>query len=626
MSFRLRTVDVWDTLLRRECHPDAVKLHTANHFLLGYWNEILPGLREPRSLLKLRLDTERDLARASAEDLTRDDEYSLRGVLKEWLTRSMDSQQREVASIVDELEAEEFLQEQSVAYRDPGIDAVLQQHPADTTLFLSDFYMPAERLSMLLESKGMAQHFSGGYSSCDLGLNKRSGRLYQALQQRHGITPQQHFHIGDNAKSDVKVPRGLGMTSRLYRHADEERKRKFHGAFLYDREALYRSIQRACGDAAPSIADRRIRKCFHLGLELAPLFAGFALFTLESAQRDQVEQLYFFTREGEFFAKAYEVLRESVGRRSATTPAPHVLEVSRIATFSASLADNSVEEMQRLWRAYDPQSMKTWAQSLDLDADLVFSACQRHAIDWEAPILHPWQDVRVLKLLQDAACRQALEALVLEKRSMLLDYLGQQGLSAKSQRIAVVDIGWRGTIQDNIATVMPDTHFFGYYLGLQKFLNPQPGNTSKTAFGPNLNIGPQNSKLFRNLPLIEMLCNSQQGSVTAYERGADGIVHGRRLADESENAVFFDTVSHIQDGILVGMKIWADQIGMHALSSGELRDVALANWSDIVNRTPATISAALSRLKHNELFGRGVFDQPKTAKRSLLQRWFSAAK
>ncbi|MGH8460791.1 MAG: hydrolase [Stenotrophobium sp.] len=626
MRFRLRTVDVWDTLLRRECHPDAVKLHTANHLLFCYWSEIRPSLRDPRSLLELRLSTEHELARASAANPSRDDEYSLRDVLHEWITRSMEPGQLEVASIIDKLEAEEFLQEQSVSYRDPGIDAVLKQNPAETTLFLSDFYMSAERLSTLLESKGMAQYFNGGYSSCDLGRNKRSGRIYQALHKRYNIAPQQHFHIGDNAKSDVKVPRSLGMVARLYRSSNEERNRKSRGAFLYDREALYRSIQRACRDAAPSISDRRIRKCFNHGLELAPLFAGFALFILESARRDQVGQLFFFTREGEFFAKVYQALRDGIGRLNVATPAPQILEVSRIATFSASLTEISVVEMQRLWRAYDPQSIKTWAQSLGLDAGVVVSGCQRYGIDWETPLLHPWLDERVCKLLQDDDCRQALTQLVQEKKSLLLDYLGQQGMTGSGQRIGVVDVGWRGTVQDNIATIIPSTHFCGYYLGLQKFLNPQPCNVSKTAFGPNLNLASENSRLFCNLPLIEMLSNSPEGSVTGYERGADGIVHSRRHSNESENAVSFDTVSHIQAGILLGMRIWSKQIDIHALSSGELREVGLTAWAGIVNRTPMIISAALARLKHNELFGRGVFDQPTTARPLLLNRWFSATK
>jgi FMN phosphatase YigB (HAD superfamily) len=620
---RLRTVDVWDTLLRRRCHPDAVKLHTASLLLFHCRADIRPELRDSRTLFHLRLEVERDVARASATNPARDDEYSLREVFNLWVTRALQGD-RNLASILDELEEEEFLQEQSVSYPDPGIGAVLLRYPAERTLFLSDFYMPAERLSALLKSKGLLDGFDGGHSSCDHGLNKRSGRLYLALQKLYGVAPEEHFHIGDNLRSDVKVPRGLGMTALHYRHSAEERGRNRRNCALHDRDALYRRIQRKCRDTALKLPDRKQARCFDYGITLAPLFVGFALFILESVQCDQAGQLFFFVREGEFFAKTYEELRNGPSRLSRFTPAAGVLEVSRMATFSASLQDISVDEMMRLWSAYDPQSMKTWAYSLGLDPAIVAAWCDRYGIKFDLPLLHPWQDDRVRKLLQDGHCRQTLGQLIQEKRLLLLDYLKTQGL-AEGGRVAVVDIGWRGSIQDNIATVLPSTRFFGYYLGLQEFLNPQPLNGSKTAFGPNLNTVPEGVRLFRNLPLIEMLTNSPRGSVTGYERTADGRVCVRRLIDEDEDQVHFDVVQHIQAGILHGVRTWAEYVHVHALSSAELRAEGEAIWARMIERTPRMVAGALARLKHNELFGRGAFERPKT-ERALLARFLGLGK
>ena len=65
---RLQTVDVWDTLLRRRCHPDAVKLHRAGWLLTRCWPEVPAPLRKPRALLALRLEAERELAQAARAD------------------------------------------------------------------------------------------------------------------------------------------------------------------------------------------------------------------------------------------------------------------------------------------------------------------------------------------------------------------------------------------------------------------------------------------------------------------------------------------------------------------------------------------------------------------------------
>jgi hypothetical protein len=84
-------------------------------------------------------------------------------------------------------------------------------------------------------------------------------------------------------------------------------------------------------------------------------------------------------------------------------------------------------------------------------------------------------------------------------------------------KVCIVDVGWRGTIHDNIALLYPNIHFTGVYLGLQKFLNDQPSNTSKFAFGPNLNHQLEYPHFLDSVAPIEMITNSPSGSVTGYE-------------------------------------------------------------------------------------------------------------
>jgi FMN phosphatase YigB (HAD superfamily) len=599
---RLRTVDVWDTLLRRKCHPDAVKLHLCNQLLWGHWDAIAPSLREPRALLRLRLDVERDQGRRCAGDPACDDEYQLREVLAEWLGRALLAPPP--PGLVEALEAEEFAQEQAVSYADPGITAVLARQPAQQTLFLSDFYMPGARLGQLLHLKGIA--IDKGYSSCDVRLNKRSGRLYATVQQRHGVTPAQHLHVGDNARSDVAVPLGLGMSALLYRPAAEERQRRREHAALNDRMGLFRRIRRDCLAAAPALPRGAVGDGFRYGIELAPLFLGFALFVLESVRRERADRLFFFSREGEFFARVYQALLEGSGLGRDTAP-PALLEVSRIATFAASLQEVSLQEMMRLWRAYDPQSLRAWAQSLDLDGGTAALWCARHGVPFDQALLHPWQDPRVAQLLADPECRAALMELIERKRVPLLQYLESRGLRDDGGTVAVVDLGWRGTIQDNLALLLPRTQFRGSYLGLQGFLNPQPPNGRKAAYGPDLNQPGEQPRLFGKLPLIEMLCNSPHGSVSGYTRGTDGTVRALRLRDTAEDRAWFKVAAHIQAGVLHAGGIWADYIRCHALCSDELRGSALRLWAGLIRRPPPALARAYAGRKHNELFGRGSF-------------------
>ncbi|MCP5978593.1 hypothetical protein NL364_29305, partial [Klebsiella pneumoniae] len=82
----------------------------------------------------------------------------------------------------------EIEQEKKHIYLDPGIEDFLAQYPSDKTIFLSDFYTSSTDLTELLVSAGLDQSvISDGVSSIDERLNKRSGRLFDFIQQKYQL-------------------------------------------------------------------------------------------------------------------------------------------------------------------------------------------------------------------------------------------------------------------------------------------------------------------------------------------------------------------------------------------------------------------------------------------------------
>ncbi len=51
MATTLISIDVWDTLLRRRCHPDEVKLHTARVLSLRHARRVRPWYSTPWAVL-----------------------------------------------------------------------------------------------------------------------------------------------------------------------------------------------------------------------------------------------------------------------------------------------------------------------------------------------------------------------------------------------------------------------------------------------------------------------------------------------------------------------------------------------------------------------------------------------
>ena len=173
--------------------------------------------------------------------------------------------------------------------------------------------------------------------------------------------------------------------------------------------------------------------------------------------------------------------------------------------------------------------------------------------------------------------------------------------------MGIVDIGWRGTIQDNLALILPNIQIHGYYLGLQRFLNKQPSNCVKTAFGPDANTSKDYLDLLDAVSVIEMLCNSPYGSVMGYEFGDKGQVVAHKLVNEQENKVFYNFGTYFQQGVLSVTNTWGHYCDAYVIRRKELRDPACRIWHELVLRPSIELSQAYAELHHNEIFGVGGF-------------------
>ena len=612
--YKLKTLDVWDTLLRRKCHPDFIKLTAARHLQLRFSAHLADGFGNHWAIFRERCQIEGELARAASKAGT-DDEYTLHHVLEHLVQRVVTAPGINPERVADELAAAELALEKANTFPDPQCREVIGQYPAERTLFLSDFYMPAGMLNALLQHHGLDDIAADGISSCDIRLNKRSGQLFRHVHEAFAVAPEHHVHIGDNRHSDVTIPGAIGITSVHYLPEQAHAERELRESLFADRATLFGHLERIIADGRDDALDGRhgdARAAFLLGTQAAPLWVGFCLSIAEQCVAEGLDRLFFFTREGEFFIQIFERLFPH-GKIAGLPLPPHgILEVSRLATFCASLREVSTAELMRMWNLYSTQSMFALARSLGLEPAALEGLCSRHGLPIGEEVVYPWQDARVQALFADPDFQQLIEGKSTGDAQRLLAYIEQKGLAATDRRIGIVDIGWRGTIQDNLAHVLPEKTLFGHYLGLARVLNEQPVNCRKHAFGPNLNQHPEASHLLDAVAPLEMLSNSPNGSVEGYRLLPSGKIEAQRLIDEEENTVFHSYVSHFQQGVLFAAQAWADYLDNHAVSSAELRPQALAIWNALVTRTPGEMLEAYTSLSHNEVFGVGQFVEQST--------------
>jgi GT2 family glycosyltransferase/FMN phosphatase YigB (HAD superfamily)/predicted Zn-dependent protease len=636
-AYDLLTVDVWDTLLRRRCHPDEIKLFTARYLQLTRWSRIKPAYADPVRLLKERAQCEMAVGQ-QCRAKGGDDEYHFKEVFVAWLASvlAVPLPPAELEKIADELVAVELAQERRCIYPDAEIAALLDSIPARRRLFLSDFYMSASQVKQLLEHVGMKEIVGDGLTSCDASLNKRTGRFFKKVQQDLGVSPARHIHVGDNEYSDYSVPRTLGMAAVHFDAPSESEKiARFKREFAVRTEASKPApvIIAKSPIAAKKELEAREKNVFcpvelrrlaqldnedldsldeiqamtRCGEALSPLFAGFALFIAEEAIKAGLDRLHFFTRESEFFAKIFAALAKA-DPFGVPFPKPVVVEVSRLATFAASLSRFDLGEFMRLWNLYSSQSLRSFFVSLDLDPAPVQSLVESRGLKLDETIRQPWLDERVEKLFTDSRFTKFLADATAQKRALLLDYLKSRGITGNESKISVVDIGWRGTIQDNLAWVLPNTTVHGWYFGLLPFLNAQPPNATKAAFGPGRRGDkPEILRLLEFVSPLEMLCNSESGSALRYERRDNSVVAQREI-NPHEEEIFRRYSRHFQAGVLSRVGRVAEIVRQRAMTPMELRPLALELLARIVHQPPKIAAEAYFNLNHNETFGVGAFD------------------
>lgn len=608
----LRSFDVWDTLLRRRCHPDEVKLFTAWHLYLRFADRLRDPAATPWTLFEARVRAERAIA---AEQAARglDPEYEITEVFERWIREVMRLRERgrAIVPLAIDLAERELEHERRVSYLDPVADGMARSINGETLVAISDFYMGRERLSRILAHHAPHLRFERILVSCDARLNKRSGRLFTHLHDQARIEPTRHVHVGNSPDADIRPAEVLGVKAVLFRNpAEDPAAAAHHDRFMLrgpgrgvDLAPLDAEVRAACPD--PPGLSRSQRELFQIGLRLAPIACGLVLLAVEEAARRRARVIHYFTREGEFFKRIHEAMA-AVRPADVNFPRAELLEVSRVATFFPSLREFTTRELMRMWNLYSSQSIAQLLRTFSVHSFPVEPFLHRHGIDPAERIVYPWKDPRVRALFEDRLFLRLLQQWQERRRRDARDYFASRSIRDDGKPRVIVDIGWRGTIQDNLAYLFPSTPFRGVYFGLQPLLNEQPPNAAKIVFGPDpRRDDPAVAALLRFVAPLEMVCNTGRGSVRGYARQPDGSVAAVAQGHDDENAVYENYTRFLQDGAAAAAPVVAEWCGRHAVWADELRPACLERLRELVQTPPVVLAKAFFSLAHDEMFGEG---------------------
>ena len=384
----------------------------------------------------------------------------------------------------------------------------------DKLYVVSDFYCGSEYVKGWLEALGLVNLFDDVFVSCDLGVSKRTGKLYGFIIDKFGFDRKDVIMFGDNFRSDYLKAKSNGIESVRVRSVSPKKDKTYDK--LIKNGYNYPEIRK--------IFDRFGKKYNYSNI--AFVYYLFIRRLYDELTRMSAKDVFFLAREGFFLKKLFEIYRSTCG--GSDNLRIHYLEVSRNSLLAASLKPQGEEDFDLLIREKPFLTVGQFLLTLGFSDEVIASIQRETGLNIRTYRYNFSKSRAFAKILLSPTFKSAVESRRSEQREAFGAYLNSFGCDYERDGMILVDIGWKGSMQD-----MLDKYFdgkvrlSGYYLGMKK---PSDGTKRGLIFEKG------NGKQFGNGLFRFQMYNSEQ-----YCRCGKNRVDGYGIRD-GKPYVVYDTL------------------------------------------------------------------------------------
>ncbi len=330
----------------------------------------------------------------------------------------------------------------------------------DAAVIISDMYLSKSDICKILLNNDIRINPSKVFVSSEIGLTKRSGRLFEYVAKKLKIDLKDLSHIGDNSTSDYRIPLKMGITSSLYSNSHMNRYEKMLIKKNYKEIANCSRLTRltkseGCSNELWNTASSVV----------APILLGYLNWIKIECEKKQIFQLFFVSRDGELMYKAWTMLFGN-----SKIKAKYIYG-SRYAWYLAGI--KTKEEYSRAikdgWaKIKTGVSIDSCLKTLHFSDEIISEIKNRY--DWGEQV-NEKNLQELIDVLQEDKYAEIILKQALTERSLVLEYFRQEGVICSSN-IAFVDLGWTGksleTVRDIIIGNGENKEVYGYVLGKRK--------------------------------------------------------------------------------------------------------------------------------------------------------------
>lgn len=494
-GYQYVSFDIFDTLLRRDVAKPGDVFDFMESVIPKYCHFSIPNF---------------SMKRVAAERLARDKsdtEITLDDIYHSFRNETVLANQERLKQLEQDIEL-------AVSCPDARAKKIYQWciENQKNIYLISDMYLPKAFIEKLL-AKGGYTNYKGLYISSACKYRKaQSGALYTFVCQKEGIRPEQLIHMGDSERSDVENAKRAGCSAVLWK---PERKTEWfskRGKLPVGDAKQLDMLKAFCSNRTEHLRDPFLS----LGYEgLGPLLFGFSQWMHAQLVQKGIQRVFFFSRDGLIMKRAFDTLYP--GDEIKT----EYLLVSRRSLRVPQLwMDMSYEKVIDSLPAASVQSLRQFFDSVGLnytDYKEVYAA-QGMQEDYVFSVKNALSNDKLRAVYR--AIESDLYQNSLKEYHALSAYLEKLNFRGK---VAVVDIGWRGSMQSFLYKLGKqlglDVSMEGFYIGLaagaRAYRQKMPLNFSGYLFDCVAN---QADSDLRNpfVGVMETLFLSQSGSVMNY--------------------------------------------------------------------------------------------------------------
>ena len=397
---------------------------------------------------------------------------------------------------------------------------------ADKILITTDMYLPKHTIETILKKAQIKYDMlliSGVENS-----SKGERTIFPLIKKKLGAKSSEIIHIGDSKRADYLYPKLYGFKSVLIpRKINKLEYYREYAPATLDMNVVLSFINNNLLEQG--------EQAYKIGYEvLGIILFGFSKWLIANIKKQGIRKIYFLAREGMILKKAFDLVNDEKAiesrylyiSRKAMSPVLIKNFSSLGDIFKATKMRERVADIDTLFSnlGLDPESYEEQLSSLGLNGKGNIKV----------------NNAKVEKLLHEI--REDIVNQARKNEDVLLDYLKQEGFEGK---IAVVDIGWGGTMQHALETVGKERgialDISGYYIGLLKSYADEHSEEKK--FGYLYNKCEDGVKLRSMVGMIENMFLAMHGTTIGYERKNEKIEPRLAPYEHSEKEKeFFETM------------------------------------------------------------------------------------